>query len=105
LKGVWNGLVTNVTDAEAIRDKASETTVPTTLTDWTLIGANYFRKSSFALMTEYQNTLAAEDCNGNAGAAGGTAGNTTTKVEGSVTTDTYGVDSNAYWMACSATTL
>lgn len=57
-------------------------------------------------MTEYQNTLAAEDCDGSAaGASGGTAGNTTTKVEGSVTTDAYGVDSNAYWMACSATNL
>jgi hypothetical protein len=71
------------------------------LADWTLVGTNYFRNGSIAAMNEMQNTLAAEDCDGGAGGTtGGTAGTTT--VSGSVTTDAYGVDSNALWTACSA---
>lgn len=71
------------------------------MSDWTLIGSNYYRNGSIALMNAYHNTLAAEDCDGSAsGTATGTAGTATTS--GSVTTDAYGVDSNAYWSACSA---
>jgi len=58
-------------------------------------------------MNEYQKTLAAEDCDGNgSGAVGGTAPVDAILAgsgsAGTVTTDAYGVDSNAYWTACSA---
>jgi hypothetical protein len=96
-----------VTTAELIRDKVAETGVPTTGSDWTLIGSNYYRNGSLNLMNEYHLTLAAEDCDGSSTAtATGTAPvNATTAGTGSsggVATDAYGVDSNAYWSACSA---
>lgn len=96
-----------MTAAEQIRDKIAETGAPTTTSDWTLIGSNYYRNGSLNLMNEYQKTLAAEDCDGGLnGTATGTAPVDAVLAgsgsEGTTTSDAYGVDSNAYWSACSA---